>query len=563
MPIPTPDGAIVDNATQTISVRSLAGDVIFKDLIIQSATDVGDVEISVDAVEDSDIEITPRLVTSWYQAGITTRKENQGGVLTYELLIADDRMDPGEGHWVQSERGGWIYHPPDIELSDMLFTRLASNTPRRLLLRFEVPATVAAGVYPTKIFVRTSGTSNRVVGSIPIKIVVSPVSLTHSLDELYTLALYTAFKLNNSEERPGAYVNSMRLAGDQGQRLSVLQSYLYDIRRHGFNGITIHDWDRFNLGTTLDLANKLGIRNVILHATTPTNLKTQGDQFPIVNKAVIDQFVSRDMVPQFYGYDEIGGNRRLLDQLSLNREIHRMGGRSVNAVFWDDLPKAQTSIGSDVSSCFDVVAHSLGSHGNVSMLKSLPFIKTVPACPNANTRHLVYWHPHVENPTINRLFMGFWLWASGFDGVIPHGYYFPSHIEKILTPEDRRRGISNASSPYDDWAYWLPGEPLRHHNAVYPSQSGPVGTLQWEGVLDGHTDLKYVVTLEELLERQAIGPAARTHIRSLLDDIQADVLQIRSPYLDDDRSLRYLRKLEYWRSSIVELLRTYSGPTRN
>ena len=553
--IATPREAIVDGDDKTIRVESLSDEVVYKDLIIQSAVDLGDVEITVDSIDNSGITVTPRLVTSWFQAGFTTSKRKSGGDLTYELLLSDDRQDPGAGNWIKSEQGGWIYNPPEILLDDMLQTSLAATTPKRLLLRIAVSGAVEEGVYRTELVIRQSARAKGIVGTIPLEIAVSPVPLTRSLDDRYTLALYTALKISQAQERPGAYVNTMRLLGTQSERQTLLQAYLEDIRSHGFNSITINDWDKPSLAATLDAAQELGYRDVIVHATSPTKRRHKSGEFPIVNEDVIEQFASRNMDALFYGYDEAGGNKRLAEQLSLNRKIHQLGGKSVNAIFWDDLPKVEAAIGADQSRCFDVIAHSLGSHGHEKMLRGLPFKKNTTTCPGSDTKHLVYWHPHVENPTVNRLFMGFWLWASGFDGVIPHGYYFPSHIEKVLSAEDRRQGVSTAASPYDDWSYWLPGETLRHHNAVYPSKAGPVGTLQWEGILNGYTDLRYVVTLEEALERENIEAETGNGIRALLNEIRAEVLKIRSPYLSDTESLRYLQQLEGYKSSIAGWLK--------
>ncbi|MFK7888591.1 MAG: hypothetical protein AB8G16_17155 [Gammaproteobacteria bacterium] len=559
--IPLPNSAVLSEVGTTLRVESLTDDVVFKDIVIQSPVDLGEVAISIAPFDAEGITITPRLVTSWFQAGVTTKKISNGGALTYELLLSDDREDLDAGSWGESEQGGWIYNPPDIRLGDVLHTRLNANSPKRLLLRFETHENVAAGTYRTQLLIRRQGQSGTTLSAMPVEIEVTPVALTASLDSRYTLSLFTAFKINPVQERPGAYINTMRLPGNQRERNALLGEYLKDIRQHGFNGITVRDWDSKHLSSTLDMAQELGFRDVILHATTPTKKTRNGPAFPIVNGAVVELYRSRNMDALFYGLDEVGGNKQLTQQLDLNRDIHRQGGKSVNAVFWSDLPNANQTIGNDASRCFDVVAHSLGSHGHADMLRGLPLSKPDSACPAGRTKHVVYWHPHVENPTMNRVLMGFWLWASGFDGVIPHGYYFPSHIEKVLKRSDRQRGRSKVASPYDDWSYWLPGETLRHHNAVYPSTTGPIGTLQWEGILNGYTDLKYVVTLEERLALASTDAASRAEIRALLDEIRTDVLQVRSVYLDDRKSIRFLQKLERWRTEIGRLLRQSAATT--
>jgi hypothetical protein len=333
-----------------------------------------------------------------------------------------------------------------------------------------------------------------------------------------------------------------------------LVAYLTDIKDHGFNGITIRDWDHVNLEKTLEITSKIGFKYVVLHATTPVSNKYKGKSNPIVSDYVKNIFDKYNTDLYYYGYDEVGGNRLLDKQLKLNQNLHAIAGKSVNAVFWDDLDNAVNNIKIDTSKCFDVIAHSMGSHGHIKMFESLPYKGREDYCSKQGVEYLTYWHPHVENPVINRIFSGFWLWASGFDGIIPHGYYFPSHIEKVLSKEDLKLGVSNATSPYDDWSFWLPGNPLRHHNSVYPSKSGPIGTLQWEGVLSGNVDLKYILTLESKLDDNNLDKSYRDKITTLLNEIRSDVLQIDSPYMSDKESIKYLKKLESWKKEISSLL---------
>jgi len=457
--------------------------------------------------------------------------------------------------WKKSPAGGWVYQAPVIENSQNLKTRLKKDAYKRLLIKVTLADNVLPGRYDSRLDIYINGNNANVPAmSVPISILVRPVKLTDSYSERFKLLLYTAFKLDENIGRPDAYVNSMRLEGNGKQKEKLLLAYLKDIKGHGFNGVTIRDWSDSGLQKTLELVQKAGLKYAVLHAATPVSDKYGSKNNPIISTRVRNIFTSNNRSLFYYGYDEVGGNKLLARQLELNRRIHALGGKSVNAVFWDDMPKVIQEIGKDKSACFDVVAYSMGSHGHKRMFASLPFKKPDDVCSSSGTEYLAYWHPHVENPVINRIFMGFWLWASGFDGVIPHGYYFPPNIAKVVSEKDKRKGESNAASPYDDWSFWLSGRPLRHHNSVYPSKAGPVSTLQWEGVLEGVEDLRYVLTLEESLEKDDVNAEYKQEVAALLSKIRKNVLKIDSPYMNDDTSMKYLKKLESWKRQIAELL---------
>lgn len=550
-PIKIPSSARIATDIDKLTINAFSSDKVFKDISL--ITSNSSVKVSIKFMSTEGITITPRIVTSWYQAGITTKTHKLGGAHTYELLLTDDTLNNFDDKWVKSRQGGWVYKAPDIILGDHIFTEL-SNLNKRILLRFNIDSETKPGKYSAKMLIETHDADSTHTDAFPIEINIHSSKLIEEDDIRQERILFTAFLLDGKKQRQGSYVNSMRLSGTDEEKETLLSLYYADVKEHGFNGVTIRDWDPLYLDKNLEILSSVGIETAILHATTPVSRRYQSKRFPIVNDAVKEKYQSRNMDLLFYGYDEAGGNRKLKEQLLLNTNINMLGGGSVNAIFWSDMPRLTKETGNDRSKCIDIIAHSMGSHGHIEMFRSLPFQRSMDYCPGNDTKYLVYWHPHVENPIINRLFMGFWLWASGFDGVIPHGYYFPSHIEKVLTNKDRQRGVSNAASPYNDWSYWLPGQVLRHHNSVYPSSSGPVGTLQWEGVLAGYTDLKYVLSLEEILENNNIDESTRTKIRALLDEIRHEVLQIESPYLSDDESLEYLLTLERWKKSIAELL---------
>ena len=114
----------------------------------------------------------------------------------------------------------------------------------------------------------------------------------------------------------------------------------------------------------------------------------------------------------------------------------------------------------------------------------------------ADARLYYYWHAHMEKPLVHRLLAGLLLWQSGADGISPYCY---QHL-----PGAPR-------SPYDDFDGWDPqqadehGRAYRDHMATYPARDGVVPTVQWRGMADGMTDLRYLLTLDD-----AIAQASRS-----------------------------------------------------
>ena len=549
-----PKSVILAEVNDKLQVEGFIGDTVFKDILIKTTNKHLDVKLRIHNIDQNEIQIIPRLVSSWYQSGFTTTQKKHGGELTYELLLADDKDFIVDDKWVQSKKGGWVYIPPSIDLNKTISTSLGPDSYKRILLKISLGESLLPGSYSADLIITAHQDSSKKSMSLPLVINVLPVKLTLEDQQNYKILLYTAFKLDRQAGRSKSYVNAMRFYGTEEDQESLLLSYLTDIKEHGFNGITIRDWDALNLEKTLKIASEIGFKYIVLHATTPLGKKHQQNKNPIVSVDVKNIFDKHGVSLYYYGYDEVGGNTALYKQLKLNQDIHAIGGKSVNAVFWDDMANALNVIGNDKSKCFDIIAHSMGSHGHIDMFESLPYKGRDDICSKNGTEYLTYWHPHVENPVVNRIFSGFWLWASGFDGIIPHGYYFPSHIEKALSDNDIKRGESKAASPYDDWSFWLPGAPLRHHNSVYPSKDGPVGTLQWEGVLSGNVDLKYILTLESKLDDNNLDKRYKDNIINLLNEIRSDVLQIESPYMSDRDSIQYLQKLESWKRRISGLL---------
>jgi hypothetical protein len=153
-----------------------------------------------------------------------------------------------------------------------------------------------------------------------------------------------------------------------------------------------------------------------------------------------------------------------------------------------------------------------------------------------------YWQAHMEKPLLHRLLAGLLFWKSGVDGISPYCY---QHLPGF------------PYSPFDDFDSWEPqthhdplGRHFKDHMATYPARRGVIHTVQWKGLSEGLTDLRYLATLNAAIEKAETsgdpevrerGADARRRFATRLDRIHWTDLDILSeskaaPYPDFDGS---------------------------
>ncbi len=86
--------------------------------------------------------------------------------------------------------------------------------------------------------------------------------------------------------------------------------------------------------------------------------------------------------------------------------------------------------------------------------------------------------PGVENPAFWRRYKGWIPYKARYDGVFIRGYYDPA-------------------GAWNDWA----SPSFRNRNLVYPTKTGVVSTLAWEGLREAMNDVRYLALLGELTSR--------------------------------------------------------------
>lgn len=116
-----------------------------------------------------------------------------------------------------------------------------------------------------------------------------------------------------------------------------------------------------------------------------------------------------------------------------------------------------------------------------------------------------------ENPEIFRRNYGLELWRNNYDGAMPYAY---------------QDSMAFTWNDFDHARY-------RDHNFTYPTVDGVIDTLAWEGFREGVDDVRYVTTLEDILETlpkpyTTAAVEARRYLESLRASLPLNLQEVRS-----------------------------------
>lgn len=525
-----------------IRLEAFKGETLYEGLLLKSLAPAQRITVTFNFDAKSKFDQTNsdvNLVPSWFQAGASTTFSQEFKYLTHELLLKSDIDADFSDAWYL-KGGKWLYSAPAILQQDFVETIIAENETRRLLLKINVPSTLDAGEYHFHLDISKSSDNSK-IARIPIRITIHDIELAVRLKEKYSLFLYTMLALDPEVGRKNTYINGQNNHGSADLQKQVYRRHLKQIADKGFNGVIVTDWRPKYVEEVLPLLAEVGIPNIIIYGKSPVERGSK-----IVKAELVELLKSKGFRAIFYGYDEPGGNKRLDEQLAFNRKIRSLGGESINAIFWNDIQTTREAVKAQGGD-FDFLTISMGSNGSKEFLNRLP-LDTKPA----DVKYLAYWHPHVENPVRNKLFMGYWLWASGLDGVTPHAYYILPHVARYeATRIAKKRG---RLSPFNDFAMWDgPNSLFRQHLSIYPHKGGAISTLQWEGMTDGVTDLILVNQLEMLLAEGGVI-SWRREVEDLLRKIRTAALVKNSSYFDSAKTKKYMLLMRAWRNEIKRLI---------
>lgn len=398
------------------------------------------------------------VVKVWDQAGVGVYRGAQ--VTVPELLLKDDSVELSDSygrfcghlrHLHRLRHRPHYYRPPALRLEGPVVTTLDPGQPKQVWVTVVIPSGIAPQMYSATILVR------------------GPDGETVSLE--VSIAVLALRLQEPAQDRMLWYRGTIDCGQPQHYLPEhVFRSQLADIHAHGFCTISLNEWRLPLLVRAAKIAEEEGFSSVVLEGGLKNAQNWQLGGFkPIVY--VSDEIDQRG--PEWYSYHQ-----------------ENMGG-AVRA----GLP----TITSIVDAGFFGRLAELGPMPDIISLylpKNLRYFHSYSLFPEMQRKRLYfYWMAHMEKPNVHRVLAGYYLWKSGAAGISPYCY---QHLPVF------------PNSPYDDFDDWEPAHVLgqkradyKDHMATYPAVGGIVPTLQWEGLAEGITDLRYLTTVERLLAETA------------------------------------------------------------
>jgi hypothetical protein len=413
--------------------------------------------------------VDARVVKVWPQQTSVYGGSAGDFLLTPELLVHNDTLPlsdawTGPGSFYPESKGqkGFITGPT--------ITEMARDTSRQIWLMVRVPPNAAPGTYRGTITIKAEKGGTR---PLPYSVEVLPLSLL-SPDGRYVMSIFYRGK-PSAPEKAGT-----EKAGDDTISAARFRAELQDIRDHGFNAPLVFSTsvEQFK-NAILPVYEDAGLTGPIPISGWGYAYNGKFDEKTNeAHQARIREYLSLfagKPAPMFYGIDEPQGERIKLN--TQRADITR--GVEVNG-----LRGQYTSAGDG-----NAMAAQVG-HIDYPVISSyFTNRKTMPELRDkyreAGAKPLYYWQIWGEYPQGSRLNAGYFLYASGYDGVMPYAY---QHFRSDPYREDQERIDTKESS-------------LKNMMVSYPSNEGPITTLQWEAARAGIWDLRYLITLDEAIKK--------------------------------------------------------------
>jgi len=401
-----------------------------------------------------------RIVKVWAQAGVGVYQS--ASVSVPELLVKDDRGDFQDsysswcGHWKHALQRNHYYRPPRVDDTGVARTRLSPGETKQVWLSIHVPTSCKPGAYDATI-TATDGRDSR---EMPLRVEVLPIALAEAAPDLFLW-----YKGTLDCQLPQHYLSP-----------NAFEAQLRDIYAHGFRSISLNEPRTETRRTALEIAKRVGFRrNVVL--TEPFDEVLDGREYA-------------PLTPVYYLSDELDtrGGSAVAHHVSNWQQAKKAGARSMISL-----------INASNARRFDV-AGSIG-HAPDAFAYYLPAnLHHFASASPGNTSTYYYWLSHMEKPLVHRALAGVYLWKSGAAGIAPYCY---QHLPQF------------PNSPFNDFDEWEPGfhvgqerRPFKDHMTTYPARGGSIPTLQWKGLSDGITDLRYLTTLDATITRALSAPSA-------------------------------------------------------
>ncbi|HOL67737.1 MAG TPA: hypothetical protein PKX93_09805, partial [bacterium] len=438
-----------------------------------------------------------RVVKVWWQTGTgwgsyfgdPTRRQ-----LIPELLVHDEnlirvdlnkrenylRVDYPEGSqylWVSAppevDDGRFDHHREPVADSPVLLpVQLLPGENKQFWVTIKVPEKIVSGIYQGKLNLIAEGADS---GTIQIQLKVLPFNLPEPRTYYDLQKPFYSFMYNDCS----LYTHLEATAGDWNLAEQKLRAELKNMREHN-----LYQYLQRSIRLFDDRNKKIFIRNLKLvkeagflpplfdafvssgsfwfpPETTETYQKYLQDATEALK--LIEKILGHREV-YFFGYDE-PGRKTLLAERQGWKDLTRLGARIYST--------------GRTKSHFPLVGYA--EH----------FVN----CPENNRESAEKWHllghriasyacPHTgpENPDLVRRRHGLVLYKANFDGTGNYKYYDQHKI-------------------WNDFA----STQFRGFNMVYPTRTGVIDTIQWEGFRAGIDDIRYATLLKSLAEKAMVS----------------------------------------------------------
>jgi hypothetical protein len=433
--------------------------------------------------------LSARIVKCWPQL---VAGEKGGRPRTVpELLLRDDRADLED-------------RLPSLPRDAPVATEVPAGTSKQVWLTVQIPDKAAPGVYVGNVTVQPARGAS---ASLELQVRVLPFDLPPA---------------------PQWLVMGHRavLSDDRGPLARTEELYARELRDcldHGFRYVAaVEQGDR--LEACLDVRWRLGMSGLFPY-------------FPQVPSAQKARDV-RSAVSKGHGWTLLFGPPEPGMEAHVPAAVESLG-------FVREAQGATTGLvalaeEAEPSQTVDLPLYSVDDPGFVAYAKSL-----TAGGKARRARELYAWDCTQEDPNVNRLFCGYYLFKSGFKGALACDY----------------QSLGAADSPY---AETVAGSRCRL--LAYPTAEGPLPTLQWEAAREGIDDLRYVLLLEQTLA-QSVAAAdpeaapAREAAAAFLAQLRAAIQLDHGALLSTLRAKR-LQELRWDCVRFVLALRTHGVRAR-
>ncbi len=482
------DNFIAGTITDTINLSACPGQYVPGSFVVRSSTDLNALKVKAsnlknakNTIQASSVNI--KLVKCWYQAGSAWSNIGQDKlhrILVPELLLNDDRLVKVDyekqdnyvrGNFQDGEKYLWIsdaskstsdmgtHSVQDFPITDapnLMPMSLNARTNQQFWITIKVPEKTQPGKYSGKI---TLTDGDKTLGDIKLNLTVLPFKLDAPY---YVSSIYYRGVLG--KDWKNGSISSEYKSEEQ------LKNELKNMIEHGVDNPTVYQniGDTKLLGRYLTLFREAGWKGTSLYFlgtgvgsfkfTTPEGLE-EFRQSCVDAKQFSNKYGVKNLY--VYGIDEATGEV-LASQRKAFAAAHEVGVKLFVAGYGGTFAA--------VGDLLDILVYA----GAPSKKEAKQW---------HSKKHAIwsYANPQggAENPLVYRRNFGLLLWKQNFDGACTYAY---------------QHAFGNIWNDFDDITY-------RDHNFTYPTTTGVIDTIAWEGYREGVTDVRYLTTLLNAIKK--------------------------------------------------------------